>query len=49
MKTLFEVDFDIERILMAIQSATGKKVVAGKTLLFLDEIQHARLGLLALK
>ena len=49
MKTLFEADFDIERILMAIQSATGKKVVAGKTLLFLDEIQHARRGLLALK
>ena len=49
MKTLFEADFDIERILMAIQSATGKKVVAGKTLLFFDEIQHARRGLLALK
>jgi predicted AAA+ superfamily ATPase len=27
----------------------GKKVVAGKTLLFLDEIQYARRGLLALK
>ena len=49
MKTLFEADFDIDRILMAIQSATGKKVVAGKTLLFFDEIQHARRGLLALK
>lgn len=49
MKTLFETDFDIDRILMAIQSATGKKVIAGKTLLFFDEIQHARRGLLALK
>lgn len=49
MKTLFEADFDIERILIAIQSATGKKVVARKTLLFFDEIQHARRGLLALK
>ena len=49
MKTLFEADFDIDRILLAIQSATGKKVVAGKTLLFFDEIQHARRGLLALK
>lgn len=49
MKTLFEADFDIDRILMAIQSATGKKVVARKTLLFFDEIQHARRGLLALK
>lgn len=49
MKTLFEADFDIDRILMAIQSVTGKKIVAGKTLLFFDEIQHARRGLLALK
>ena len=49
MKTLFEADFDIDRILMAIQSVTRKKVVAGKTLLFFDEIQHARRGLLALK
>lgn len=49
MKTLFEADFDIDRILMAIQSATGKKVIAGKSLLFFDEIQHARRGLLALK
>lgn len=49
MKTLFETDFDIDRILMAIQSATGKKVIAGKSLLFFDEIQHARRGLLALK
>ena len=49
MKTLFETDFDIERIIMAVQSVSGKKVVAGKTLLFFDEIQHARRGLLALK
>lgn len=49
MKTLFEADFDIDRILMAIQSVAGKKVIAGKTLLFFDEIQHARRGLLALK
>lgn len=49
MKTLFEADFDIERIIMAIQSVSGKKVVPGKTLLFFDEIQHARRGLLALK
>lgn len=49
MKTLFEADFDIDRILMAIQSVAGKKVIAGKTLLFFDEIQHARRGLLVLK
>ena len=49
MKMLFEADFDIDRIIMAIQSVAGKKVVPGKTLLFFDEIQHARRGLLALK
>lgn len=49
MKALFEADFDIERIVMSIQSVTGKKVVPGKTLIFFDEIQHARRGLLALK
>lgn len=49
MKALFEADFDIERIVMSIQSVTGKKIVPGKTLIFFDEIQHARRGLLALK
>ena len=49
MRSLFEADFDINRILMAIQSATGQKIVAGETLLFFDEIQHARRGLLSLK
>lgn len=49
LRTLFEADFDIDRILMSIQSATGKHVFPGRTLLFFDEIQHARRGLLALK
>ena len=49
MRSLFEADFDINRILMAIQSTTGQKIVAGETLLFFDEIQHARRGLLSLK
>lgn len=49
LHTLFEADFDLDRILMAIQSATGKHIVPGRTLLFFDEIQHARRGLLALK
>ena len=49
MKTLFESDFDIDRIVLAIQSVSGKKIIPGKTLLFFDEIQHARRGLLALK
>lgn len=49
LHSLFEADFDIDRILMAIQSATGQKIIAGETLLFFDEIQHARRGLLSLK
>ncbi|MBQ1731867.1 MAG: ATP-binding protein [Bacteroidales bacterium] len=49
LRSIFEMDFDIDRILLAIQSATGTKVEAGKTLLFFDEIQHARRGLLSLK
>lgn len=49
MKNLFETDFDIERILMALQLFSGIRIVPGKTLIFFDEIQYARRGLLALK
>lgn len=49
IKGLFEADFDIDRILLAIQSLSGKKIIPRKTLLFFNEIQHARRGLLALK
>ena len=48
-RSLFEMDFDIERILMALRSVTGKKILQGKTLIFFDEIQYARRGLLSLK
>ncbi|MBQ4508931.1 MAG: ATP-binding protein [Paludibacteraceae bacterium] len=47
--SLFEANFDIPRILMGIQALTGRKVMPGKTLLFFDEIQFARRGLLSLK
>ena len=46
---LFEANFDIDRILLALQAATGVRIVPGETLLFFDEIQHARRGLLSLK
>ncbi|MBO7476586.1 MAG: ATP-binding protein [Salinivirgaceae bacterium] len=49
IRTLFEDDFKIERILLAISAFTGKDIKPGKTLLFFDEIQWARRGLLALK
>lgn len=48
-RSLFEMDFDIERILMALRSVTEKKILQGKTLIFFDEIQYARRGLLSLK
>lgn len=48
-RSLFEANFDLHRILMAIQAITGKRIVAGRTLLFFDEIQFARRGLLSLK
>lgn len=49
IRTLFEDDFKIERILLAISAFTGKDIKPGQTLLFFDEIQWARRGLLALK
>ena len=47
MKDVFQKDFDVERILMAIQLVTGI-VVDTETLIF-DEIQEAPRGLTALK
>jgi len=49
LRPLFETNFDLNRILMAIQAVAGKKIIPGKTLLFFDEIQFARRGLLSLK
>lgn len=46
---VFEQDFDIDRIIMAIKAATHKSIRPHETLIFLDEIQHARRGLLSLK
>ncbi len=49
IRNLFEIDFNLERILMAIRSVSGKKLEHKKTLIFFDEIQHAKRGLLSLK
>ncbi|MFI3262480.1 MAG: ATP-binding protein [Rikenellaceae bacterium] len=46
---LFEEDFDTGRILRSIEIITGVKLVAGKTLIVLDEVQAAKRGLLSLK
>ncbi|MDR2949069.1 MAG: ATP-binding protein [Prevotella sp.] len=49
LKTLFSNDFDIPRILLAIQIATGIKPKPGKTLIIFDEIQEAERALTSLK
>lgn len=49
VKGLFAADYDIKRILLAIQAITGVKVIAGKTLIVLDEIQEIPRGLHSLK
>ena len=48
MKDVFQKDFDVERILMAIQLVAGI-VVDTETLIIFDEIQEAPRGLTALK
>lgn len=48
-KTLFVVDYDIKRIVMAIAAITGQTIVPGKTLIILDEIQEVNRGLSVLK
>lgn len=49
VKQLFQIDYDIQRILLSIQAITGQKIEANKTLLIIDEIQEAPRGLHSLK
>ena len=49
IRSLFEQDYDTNRILSAISAATHTHCEPGKTLIFLDEIQEAHNGLMALK
>lgn len=48
MKNLF-FDFDTNRLIRAFSSITNEKIVAGETLIILDEIQEAPLAITALK
>lgn len=48
-KQLFSDDYDMSRILLAVQAITGVRVQPGKTLLVLDELQEAPRGLHSLK
>ena len=48
VKGLFS-DFNIKRIFRFLSALSGKPVIAGKTLIFLDEIQELPYGLTSLK
>lgn len=49
VKQLFDLDYNIERILMTLQAITSVKVTPGDTLIILDEIQEIPRGLHSLK
>lgn len=49
MKQLFELDYNIDRILMVLQAITGVKIMPGDTLIILDEIQEIPRGLHSMK
>ena len=40
IKQLFELDYDIDRILVTLQAITGVKITSADTLIILDEIQE---------
>ncbi len=49
LKNLFELDFDISRIIMAVEIETGVSINAENTLIIFDEIQETERGITALK
>lgn len=49
MKDVFETDYDIERILMAVNIASGTKIVPAETLIIFDEIQENPKAIASLK
>lgn len=48
-KDLFSRDYDMQRIILAIGAITGQNIVAGETLIILDEIQEVQRGIASLK
>ena len=46
---IFRVDLKVDRIMYLLESITHQKITAGKTLIFMDEIQEAYRGLDSLK
>ena len=49
MVAVFENDYDIDRILMAINIETGVKILPGETLIIFDEIQESQKAIASLK
>jgi hypothetical protein len=49
MKNVFDMDYDIPRIVSALKIASGKEIKADNTLLIFDEIQEVPKALTALK
>ena len=49
LKSLFKDDFDINRMITALQIETGIKINAENTLIIFDEIQEAEKGITSLK
>lgn len=45
----FDVDYDLPRILLMIQAESGQRVIPGKTLVVLDEVQECPKALTSLK
>lgn len=49
LHTLFKEDYDVDRIITAIQIETGVKITADNTLIIFDEIQEAKGAITSLK
>lgn len=49
MEDVFAMDYDIERIIMAINIETGVKIIPGETLIIFDEIQENPRAIASLK
>lgn len=49
MEEVFSMDYDIERILMAINIETGVKIIPGETLIIFDEVQENKRAIASLK
>ncbi len=48
-KSIFDRNFDVRRILTALELEAGKRILPGRTLLFLDEIQTCPRAITALR